>query len=256
MMKNNSGLSAEMLVRDIVENPSRIDKCYSLFHSYSILNSLALVWQIEKRGLNVGPCASFKRWSDMGGRVKKGEKALYVCVPFTIKDKFRKVKKIVNGEEVEQPLLFTLFTWKPCVFTLEQVSGVKGEPVKGLSWDYKKALDSLGIKEVPFNMTNGNVQGYANENGIAVNPLCKHKVRTVVHEIAHKLLHFKDDNSDTGLKEVEAELTSYVVGLVLHIDGVEESRGYIKHWLGSNELSEKTAMKALTTATKILNAGK
>ena len=31
-MENKSGLTAAMLVRDILTNPFRIDSCYSLFH--------------------------------------------------------------------------------------------------------------------------------------------------------------------------------------------------------------------------------
>lgn len=257
MAENKSGLTAEMLVRDVITNPFKIDSCYSLFYNYSILNSLALSFQIRKRGMEVGPCASFKKWSEMGARIKKGEKALYVCVPLTIKDKYRKTKKVVDGVEKEVPLEFTFFSWKPCVFTWKQTEGIDSPKMEGLSWDYKKALDKLGIKEVPFNMVDGNCQGYATDEGIALNPLGKHKTRTAVHEIAHKLLHCgKDNDKDRGVKEVEAELTSYVVGLILKLDGVEESRGYIRHWLANNELTEKTAMKALTTANKILNAGK
>ena len=254
-MENKSGLTAAMLVRDILTNPFRIDSCYSLFHNYSILNSLALSFQIQKRGLKVGPCASFKKWSELGGRVNKGEKALFVCVPFQIKDKLHTIKKIVDGVEKEEPGIITLFQWKPCVFTYAQVSGVDEPKMEGLSWDYKKALDKLGIKELPYNSTDGNCQGYATDEGIALNPIGKHKVRTAVHEIAHKLLHTKG-TGERNEKEVEAEMTSYIVGLILHLDGVEESRGYIRHWLGMNELTEKTAMKCLATANKILNAGK
>lgn len=253
----NKTLTGAALVRDVLDNPSRIDKCYSLFHDYSILNSLALVYQCEKRGLEVGPVASFKKWKSLGARIKKGQKALSICIPFNVKSKYltRKVKQD-DGTEKEEPVMFTAFSWKNVVFAHSQTEGGKIQEVHKCKWELSKALRNLGIKQIPFSMVNGNVQGYANENGIALNPLGSHPIRTAVHELAHKLMHTGKTNLDSSTKEVEAELVSYILGLVLKLDGVEESRGYIKHWLGSNELQEKTAMKALAVANKIYSAGR
>ena len=246
-------LTATELVQDILNNPAQIDKCYTFFHNYSILNSLALAFQIQKRGLPIGPVASFKKWKELGSKIKKGEKALSICIPLTIKsDRTRTVQK--DGKEVEEPVVFTAFSWKNVVFTLAQTDGKAVPDTPKCKWDYVKACRNLKVNILNFDNINGNIMGYATKDGIAINPLNKHKIRTAVHELAHTLLHKKANNN--ALAEVEAELVSYIMGLVLKLDGAEESRGYIKHWLGNNELKEKTAMKALCIANKIYAAGR
>ena len=255
---NNNTVAAKSLVEEILNQPSKISECYTLFHDYSILNALAIRFQCQRKGLEVGPTASFKKWQERGVKIKKGQKALAVCIPFTVKSKYltRKVKQN-DGTETTEPVTYTAFTWKNCVFTYAQTDGkpFKQEEKQTRLFSYERACKALGIEIIPFDMVNGNVQGFSSEKGIAINPMAQHATRTAIHEIAHNLLH-KNSNADKSLKEVEAELTSYILGLILKLDGVEESRGYIKHWLGSNELQEKTALKCICLANKIYTAGR
>lgn len=240
-------IEAVELVNRFIEEPGIVGKCYSMFREYSMLNGLALYMQIKGRGLSVGPCASFAKWKSLGGSVKKGEKALWVNVPF---------KVTIKKEDVEAEKMITCFYWKPCVFTLAQVNiDVKPEP-SPTKWDKDKMLKELGIKEIPFDMTDGNVQGYASPAGIAINPLGSHKTRTLVHEVAHYLLHIgKKTKVEQNIKEVEAELTSAMVGYALGLDGADEARGYVQHWLGNNTLPNKSALRVLACANRILKAG-
>lgn len=247
-MKYN--VEAVELINKFLSEPGIISKCYSTFTNYSIMNGLALMYQIRGRGLALGPCASFAKWKAQGGKVKKGEKALWVNVPCKVKITDKKV----NEEEDDK--VITCFYWKPCVFTLAQVDiDMKPEPVQ-TKWDKDKMLKELNICEIPFEMVNGNTQGYSCEKGVAINPLGMHKTRTLVHEVAHYLLHIsKKCKTEHALKEVEAELTSALVGYALGLDGAEESRGYVQHYLGSNKLTNKSALRVLACANKILKAG-
>ena len=256
-MKNNN-IGATELIKDVLENPARLDECYSLFTDYSILNALAIRYQCAKRGLDVGPTASFRKWKERGVRIKAGQKALAVCIPFLVKSKYltKKVKQD-DGTETDEPLTYTAFTWKNVVFTYAQTDKkpFKQTEKETKKWDYVKACRNLNINIIPFDLVNGNVQGFSNENGIAINPVGTHKDRTAIHEIAHSLLH-KNSEKDANMKEVEAELVSFVLGSILKLKGAEESRGYIRHWLGSNKLEEKTAMRAICIANKIYQAGR
>ena len=65
----------------------------------------------------------------------------------------------------------------------------------------------------------------------------------------------KKCKTEQAIKEVEAELTSALVGYALGLDGADESRGYVQHWLGSNKLTNKSALRVLACANKILKAG-
>lgn len=252
MIKRNVfKIAGPALIQEALNNPGVLSKCYSVFRNYSVMNGLALAMQCRKRGLDVGPCASFKKWGELGGKVNKGEKALWVCVPMLVKK-----HKEESPKEDEKDESFMFFSWKPCVFTLAQVSGVEQSalpPAVG-SWSIENVISSLNIPVLPWNSTDGNAQGYATQEGVALNPLGKHKVRTFAHEAAHYLMHFKD-KADKETKEVEAELVSYIVGASLELPGEEESRGYIQHWLGNNELSQKSAMRVLACANKILRGG-
>lgn len=252
-MNDKYNAMASALIKEAVEVPGRLAECYSIFHNYSILNALALASQIRGRAsrgeaLTLGPVASFKKWSELGGRVKKGSKALWVNIPMVVKKK---------AEDKEEEDSFMFFRWKPCVFCFAQVEGINPPALETRgSWDIKRAMEKLGIKQIPFSHIDGNTQGYATKEGVALNPVASHPVRTLVHECAHFLLHFGKESTPDNLKEVEAETVSYIVGACLGLDGAEESRGYIQHYLESAELPEKSAKRILSAANKIIKEGK
>lgn len=240
-------IEALELLKMALEEPGVISKCYGAFHNYSVLNALALFRQCRERGLAVGPCASFNKWKELGGMVKKGSKALWVNVPCSVK---------VKSEDGEEEDKITYFSWRPLVFTLAQVDIDKPMDNVHTVWSKDKALAKLGIKEIPFAYVDGNTQGYATPAGIAINPLGAHKTRTLVHELAHSILHLGSKKPvEHNLQEVEAEGVSFVVGFALGLDGAAESRGYMQHWLGANELPRKSALRILACANKILKAG-
>lgn len=254
MTDNKYNAMASALIKEAVEMPGRLAECYSVFCNYSILNALALASQIRARAargeqITLGPVASFKKWSEFGGKVKKGSKALWVNIPMVVKKK--------KEEEKEEDASFMFFRWKPCVFCFAQVEGINPPNLETRgSWDIKRAMEKLGIKQIPFSHIDGNTQGYATKEGVALNPVASHPVRTLVHECAHFLLHFGKESTPDNLKEVEAETVSYIVGACLGLDGAEESRGYIQHYLASAELPEKSAKRILSAANKIIKEGK
>jgi hypothetical protein len=49
-------------------------------------------------GIQPGPLANFPKWKELGPFVKKGAKALTLCVPLTCKRK----KAVANGDGTEQ----------------------------------------------------------------------------------------------------------------------------------------------------------
>src|ERR1041384_4974624 len=94
----------------------------------------------------------------------------------------RKMKDERSGEE---QTVITTFVWKPHWFVLTQT---EGEPVpmpEIPAWNKEKTLAALGIQEIPFTDTNGNVQGYARKREIAISPLAAMPHKTLLHELAH-----------------------------------------------------------------------
>ena len=243
------------LLNKAISEPGIISGAYSAFHSYSLGNQIAAAFQLSAKGLPLAPIASFKAWKDKGRSVKKGEKAIALCMPVTMKGEDK-----ATGEE----FTFARFVWKNNWFSLDQTEGAEfvHESVSP-EWDKQAALLNLDISEGRFEMANGNVQGYASSRTIAVNPLAVLPHKTRFHEIAHIVLGHTAESvmSDSemtprDIREVEAEGVAYILCTLLGLPGIAESRGYIQSWLGCQPLTEKTAQRIFSVADKILKAGK
>jgi antirestriction protein ArdC len=229
---------------------------YSAFWNYSSGNQLLAMWQLTERGLPVGPIATFRAWQDKGRYVKKGQKAIELCMPVT--RKFERENAETGEKEVGQ---FRRFIFKRNWFALSQTDGDTYIPDPIPAWDRTQALSTLGVTEIPFQMTNGNVQGYAQEMSIAVNPLAAMPDKTTFHELGHVMLgHTMEGHSlDTeatprNLKEVEAESVALICLESLGLTGAEFCRGYIQSWKA--EIPERSAQKIFNAADKILKAGR
>jgi antirestriction protein ArdC len=242
-------------LKEIVEQEGILSACYSVFHDYSIGNQLHAYSQLKARGLELSPIASYKKWQSLGRQVKKGEKALSLLMPITIKEKDE------DGKETGK--VFRIFKEKSNWFSLGQTEGDDFVAPAIQGWDAELALKTLDIKQVAFEHTNGNCQGYASEREIAINPVAALPHKTRFHEMAHVVLgHTTEglmadsEHTPKDIREVEAESVAYILCKALNLAGDQESRGYIQHWLGSQEISDKSAQRIFSAADKILKAGK
>lgn len=243
-------------LKDIVTKEGVLSSCYSTFHNYSILNQIMASSQLQARGQNIAPIASYKRWQELGRQVKKGSKAIALLMPVLIN------KKDAEGNKTEDKM--QLFVTRNNWFSLDDTEGQEFKPeTKIAAWNKEKALETLNIKEATFQSINGNAQGYAKDREIAINPLAILPHKTTFHELAHIVLGHTAENalmSDSELtpkniKEVEAESVAYILCELLGLEGQKESRGYIQHWLQSETISDKSAQKIFGAADKILKAG-
>src|SRR5437764_12598204 len=75
------------ILSDAVAKPGVMSKAYSTFWEYSIGNQLLALFECMLRHLEPGPINTFLGWLDLGRHVKKGEKALTLCMPVTVKRK-------------------------------------------------------------------------------------------------------------------------------------------------------------------------
>lgn len=246
------------LLSSAIDQPGIISDAYSAFHNYSLGNIMAAAFQCAARGIDLAPISSYKSWLEKGRQVKKGEKAIYLCMPITIKGKRENIEG--DGEEFS----FSRFIWRNNWFVLSQTEGDDYvNEIVTADWCKETALANLGITEGTFKHYNGNCQGYASSTSIAINPLAEYPHKTRFHELAHIVLgHTKEETmTDTevltrDVKEVEAESVAYILCSILSLPGLDESRGYIQSWLSSASISEKSAQKIFSAADKILKAGK
>ncbi len=75
------------LLQSAVTEPGILSRAYSQFHTYSLGNQLLAMMQCHEREIEPGPMATYPRWQELGRHVKRGEKALTLCMPVTIKRK-------------------------------------------------------------------------------------------------------------------------------------------------------------------------
>jgi len=247
------------LLKQAVTVPGILSSAYNAFHNYSIGNQMAAMQQCIQRGIDPAPINTFKGWQEKGRNVQKGQKAITLCMPVSFKVE---VENKQTGQTEQQQR--SAFVWKNNWFVLSQTEGIDyANEVKTPEWCADTALSALSIDQIPFNDLNGNCQGFATGQSIAINPVALYPHKTRFHEMAHVILghtieHTMTDSETTprDIREVEAESVAYILCSILGLPGLDESRGYIQHWLNATDVSEKSAQKIFSTANKILQAGK
>src|SRR4026207_535701 len=88
------------LLVEAVNVPGMIMEAYRAFHNYSIGNQILSLVQCQMRGLEPGPINTFPGWQALGRSVKRGERALTLCMPLTrkVRDAAAHESEGENGE--------------------------------------------------------------------------------------------------------------------------------------------------------------
>jgi antirestriction protein ArdC len=260
--KNTDAPDFAALLAQATTEPGRLSAAYFAFHSYSLGNMLLAYAQLEARGMALGPIASFNRWRELGRFVKKGEKAIELCMPITCKRTIERADDA--GSVTAEDATFTRFVFRRNWFTLAQTDGQPYEPPARPDWNRARALEALNVTEIAFDHLDGNCQGFARDRSIAINPIAANPYKTTFHELAHVLIGHTveaemrdDERTARNIRELEAEATAMLVCDALQLPGLEESRAYIQHWYGTGQpVPETSARRIFKAADQILKAGK
>jgi hypothetical protein len=268
---------AQLLV-EAVSKPGIISTAYSRFWNYSFGNQLLAMMQCMARGIEPGPIHTFKGWRDLGRHVKKGQKALTLCMPVIVKRRDKPPEAHIDVETTiepsaaesagasavtKRPVAVKVFTYKPHWFVLSQTEGAEYVPTITPEWREDRALSVLAVTRVSFIHPNGNCQGYAQNRSVAVSPIAALPHKTLFHEFAHVVLGHTvaepalDDHDLTppSLREAEAESVALICCESLGLPGITECRGYIQSWLGTEVISDRSAQRIFKAADAILKAG-
>ena len=269
------------LLVDAVNQPGVISKAYSRFWHYSVGNQILAFFQCFERQIELGPIHTFAGWLNLGRHVRKGEKAITLCMPVSVKRKVAKqtldIEAVRVGDGAERQLTgpggfapgesetmsATVFMYKPHWFVLSQTDGEPYKPQELPTWSEKLAFHTLLIDRVPFQHADGNCQGYAHRRSVAVSPIAVLPHKTLFHELAHVVLGHTEETSTLddhvltprNLREVEAECVALICCESLNLDGSAECRGYIQAWLGKEVIQERSAQRIFKAADSILKAG-
>ena len=243
------------LSSDLVTDPDKLkafaDRWRGGFRQYSFYNLLLIAVQRNEATL----CAGFKQWNKHNRCVNKGEEALWILAPGFVSSK--KNNGNGDGEEEEETKTVKYFFSVP-VFDISQTSGqdllIGNREVKGngdISLDDVSAMFDYPLK-VSESLADGSTDGKMIR--VSKRTSQAQMVAAYFHELAHILLdHAKDRGKGISRQvvELEAEATSYLVCSCLGIDN-QGAKSYIGSWKGTAEKIDKSALKILGTAEKIL----
>jgi hypothetical protein len=245
------------LLDEALTAPGDLGSTYSRFHDYSLTNMLLF----RQQGL-FEPVAPYSRWKTLGRQVKRGSRAKEVIVPViineapadeTLEEKRERVARLVGFKVVR------------AVFGLSDTEGPDVPPVPTPSWDLGQALGKLGIREVPFDSANGNLQGRSHGVEFAINPIAVNRTKTTFHELGRIVLghtlpaRHKEYETHRGILEFQAEAVAYLAMNELgQLDNetASRSRGYIQHWLRDEQPPDRAIQHVFRATDAILKAGR
>jgi antirestriction protein ArdC len=239
---------------------ARMLKVASKFHKYSFNNQLLIFLQRPEATLVAG----FRRWVELNRFVRKGEKGIAILAPCKYKTK-------IEDEHGEEKTLNAIRGFR--VVHVFDVSQTDGEPIEDLEAIRPKLLAGDAPEGIwDALITQANTAGYevvraqrGSENGycdfgsktIGVRPSVSElqAIKTLVHELAHVLLHADEPMGHRGRQEVEVESTAFVVLAALQLASDDYSFPYVARWSdGEIEVVKSTADKAVSCASRILSA--
>jgi antirestriction protein ArdC len=231
----------------------------SKFRQYSLNNTLLILCQ-RPDSTHV---ASYKKWSELGRQVRKGERSMSIFAPMMRK------REDADGEEKRY---ISGFKAVP-VFDIAQTDGdpvpepvlpvlLDGEAPAGL-WDSLLTIvDASGYHVERGDCHGANGFTRPSERLIMVREDVSdaQATKTLVHETAHMLMHCGEEGGLTAdammhrsIAEVEAESVAHIVATVHGLPTEEYSLPYISGWSdGKPEVVAATADRVLRTAKQIL----
>src|SRR6476620_10792515 len=134
------------LLEEAVTKPGTLMRAYSLFWNYSLGNQILALIQASRRGIALGPIASFNRWKELGRHVKRGDKAIELCMPVTMKRTV--TEKCADGSEAETEMAFKRFVFRRNGFMLSQTDGAAYQLPAIPARDRTRALSTLNVEEI------------------------------------------------------------------------------------------------------------
>ncbi len=285
-------LAAEVAKLRSGEDWQRYLELTSRFHKYSPGNALLIVSQHEKayRERRVpdpdpGLVAGYRAWQALGRQVEKGQKGYVVLAPLRFagrravdsegnKRSLRRDEAPKPGEQVEQVGGIRGWTVEH-VWSVHQTSGAPlpeapmpkllvGQAPPGLVESATALLGKHGYR-IEY-VADARAIGGANGTTTPSEKLVRvrsdmdeaARAKTLVHELAHVLLHAEGPERDMPRhrKEVEAESVAYVVCRAHGMDSNGYSFPYVAHWAGDDVTKEVQATQARVgkAARQILDA--
>ncbi len=212
----------------------------SHFHNYSFGNIL----EIARQRPDATRVAGMYAWNQLGRRVKKGEKGIRILAPIIgVK---RKPQEEAEKGITKQNVAVLVGFRNAFVFDVSQTDGAELPEHASVKGDVGENRDRLidfiatqGI-ELEFNERIAPAMGVSYGGKIVLLPgqSKAEEFSTLVHELAHEMLHKADRRTTTtkAVRETEAEAIAFVVGKAVGLQTGTASADYIQLYHGNASL--------------------
>lgn len=252
MVQRALALLADSLESGRSQNLRDFLQAVGRFHRYS-LNNVCLILAQKPDATRV---AGFSTWKTLGRSVRKGEKGLLILVPMVYR---RSEQKAIVDEPEPRSLGF-------CTGFVFDVSQTEGEPLPEIgrvSGDPGKALLRLEAAYRHFGVGLERADGLGGAKGVSMGGKVRvlkgmepaEEFSTLVHELAHELLHRsgRPEALSRRIRELEAEAAAYAVCSAVGLDPGTSSADYIHLYDGDAEALRASLGAVQKAAADILS---
>ena len=229
------------------------------FHNYSFGNIL----EIARQKPDATRVAGMYAWNQLGRKVIKGQKGIRILAPMIgiRKKKDSEAEKDITKQN--QPVLVGFRS--AYVFDVSQTEGAPlpdlSERVKGEVGEYRERLIDFLIAqgiELEFKESIAPALGMSYGGRIAILPgqAAAEEFSTLVHELAHEMLHKAERRTATTkvVRETEAEAIAFVIGKAVGLETGSASADYIHLYHGNASLLTESLEVIQQTSGVILAA--
>ena len=230
----------------------------SRFHNYSLGNIL----EIARQRPDATRVAGLYAWNQLGRKVKKGERGIRILAPIIgIK---RKKDEDAEKDLTKQNTRTLVGFRNAYVFNVEQTEGAALPAFRQVTGTVGENRDHLlsfireqGI-ELVYTDKIAPALGVSYGGRIAIFPgqTEAEEFSTLVHELAHEMLHKAERRTTTTkvVKETEAEAVAFVVGKAVGLEAGSASADYIHLYHGNASLLAESLEVVQRTSAVILAA--
>ena len=230
----------------------------SRFHNYSFGNIL----EIARPRPTATRVAGLYSWNQLGRNVKRGEKGIRILAPIVgVK---RKKDKEAEKDITKQNIRVLVGFRNAYVFDVEQTEGAELPIMREMSGPVGENRDRLvsfiktqGI-ELAFTEKIAPALGMSYGGRIAILPGQSEaeEFSTLVHELAHEMLHKAERRTTTTkvVRETEAEAIAFVIGKAVGLEPGTASADYIHLYHGNASLLAESLEVIQQTSGVILAA--
>ncbi len=230
----------------------------SRFHNYSFGNIL----EIARQKPDATHVAGLYAWNQLGRRVKKGEKGIQILAPMI---GVKRKKDAEAEQDITKQNVPVLVGFRAVyVFDISQTEGKELPEHASVTGDAGENRDRLidfingqGI-ELEFNEHIAPAMGVSYGGKIVLLPgqSKAEEFSTLVHELAHEMLHKADRRTTTTkvVRETEAEAIAFVVGKAVGLQTGTASADYIQLYHGNASLLAESLEVIQKASAVILTA--